>query len=242
LMLVSLVSPKGTRDDKFLANYANLYVKDAIMRVKGVGDVTAFGQPFSMRVWLDANKLTTLNLTPADVSTAISEQNLRMPGGSVGAPPLQNPQVFEYPVITDSDLSSVEDFEEIIVKANEDGSIVQLKDVARVELGQFSYATNTRTDGMISTGMMVAQTPGGSVGAPPLQNPQVFEYPVITDSDLSSVEDFEEIIVKANEDGSIVQLKDVARVELGQFSYATNTRTDGMISTGMMVAQTPGGN
>ncbi|HLS96344.1 MAG TPA: multidrug efflux RND transporter permease subunit [Sphingobacterium sp.] len=162
LMLVSLVSPKGTRDDKFLANYANLYVKDAIMRVKGVGDVTAFGQPFSMRVWLDANKLTTLNLTPADVSTAISEQNLRMPGGSVGAPPLQNPQVFEYPVITDSDLSSVEDFEEIIVKANEDGSIVQLKDVARVELGQFSYATNTRTDGMISTGMMVAQTPGGN--------------------------------------------------------------------------------
>ncbi|MFD2969889.1 efflux RND transporter permease subunit [Sphingobacterium bambusae] len=162
LMLVSLVSPKGTRDDKFLANYANLYVKDAILRVKGVGDVTAFGQPFSMRVWLDANKLTALKLTPADVSTAISEQNLRIPGGSVGAPPLQNSQVFEYPVITDSDLSSVEDFEEIIVKSNEDGSIVQLKDVARVELGQFSYATTTRTDGMISTGMMVAQTPGGN--------------------------------------------------------------------------------
>ncbi|MBD1432522.1 multidrug efflux RND transporter permease subunit [Sphingobacterium sp. DN00404] len=163
LMLVSLVSPNGTRDDKFLANYANLYIRDAIMRVKGVGDVTAFGQPFSMRVWLDANKLAALNLTPAEVSNAIAEQNLRMPGGSVGAPPQQNSQVFEYPVITDSDLSSEEDFEEIIVKTNPvDGSIVQLKDVARVELGQFNYATTTRVNGMRSTGMMVAQTPGGN--------------------------------------------------------------------------------
>lgn len=162
LMLVSLVSPKGTRDDKFLANYANLYIKDAIMRVKGVGDVTAFGQPFSMRVWLDANKLTALNLTPADVSSAISEQNLRIPGGSVGAPPQQSSQVFEYPVITDSDLSSVQDFEEIIIKSNTDGSIVTLKDVARVELGQFSYSTTTKTDGMRSTGMMISQTPGGN--------------------------------------------------------------------------------
>lgn len=162
LMLISLVSPKGTRDDKFLSNYANLFVKDAIMRVKGVGDVTAFGQPFSMRIWLDANKLTNLGLAPADVSTAISEQNLRIPGGSVGSPPQQSSQVFEYPVITDSDLSSVEDFEEIIVKSNTDGSIVLLKDVARVELGQFSYATTTRVDGMISTGMMVNQTPGGN--------------------------------------------------------------------------------
>ncbi len=162
LMLVSLVSPKGTRDDKFLANYANLYLKDAIMRVKGVGDVTAFGQPFSMRVWLDANKLTALNLTPADISSAIAEQNLRIPGGSVGAPPQYNSQVFEYPVITDSDLSSVADFEDIIIKSKSDGSIVLLKDVARIELGQFNYATTTKTDGMRSTGMMVSQTPGGN--------------------------------------------------------------------------------
>ncbi|WP_166332986.1 efflux RND transporter permease subunit [Sphingobacterium chungjuense] len=162
LMLVSLVSPDGSRDDKFLANYANLYIKDAILRVPGVGDVNAFGQPFAMRVWLDANKLTSLKLSPTEISTAIAEQNLRMPGGSVGAPPLQNSQVFEYPVITDSDLSSVQDFEEIVIKSNTDGSIVLLKDVARVELGQFSYATTTKTDGMRSTGMMVAQTPGGN--------------------------------------------------------------------------------
>src|SRR5690606_15947736 len=155
-------SPNGTRDDKFLANYANLYLKDAIMRVKGVGDVTAFGQPFAMRVWLDANKLTALNLTPADVSSEIEEQNLRMPGGSVGAHPQHNSQVFEYPVITDSDLSEIQEFEELIVKTTPaDGSIVLLKDVARVELGQCNYATTTRVDGMTSTGMMGAQTPAG---------------------------------------------------------------------------------
>lgn len=162
LMLVSLVSPKGTRDDKFLSNYANLYIKDAIMRVKGVGDVTAFGQPFSMRVWLDANKLANMNMAPSDVSAAIAEQNIRIPGGSVGGRPQESSTVFEYPVITDSDLSEVEDFENIVVKTNQDGSIVLLKDVARVELGQFSYGTSTKVNGMVSTGMMISQTPGGN--------------------------------------------------------------------------------
>ena len=162
LMLVSLVSPNGTRDDKFLANYANLYVKDALMRVKGVGDVNAFGQPFSMRVWLDANKLANLKMTPADISAAINEQNIRIPGGSVGSLPQELTTVFEYPVITDSDLSDIEDFENIVVKTNMDGSAVLLKDVARVELGQFSYGTSTTVNGMTSTGMMINQTPGGN--------------------------------------------------------------------------------
>ncbi|GGH28170.1 multidrug efflux RND transporter permease subunit [Sphingobacterium alkalisoli] len=162
LMLVSLVSPNGTRDDKFLSNYANLYVKDALMRVTGVGDVTAFGQPFSMRVWLDANKLANLNMSPADISTAIGEQNIRVPGGSVGGRPQESSTVFEYPVITDSDLSDVDDFENIVVKTNIDGSIVLLKDVARIELGQFSYGTSTKVNGMTSTGMMINQTPGGN--------------------------------------------------------------------------------
>ena len=165
LMLVSLVSPNGTRDDKFLSNYANLYVKDALMRVQGVGDVTAFGQPFSMRVWLDANKLTNLKMTPADVSAAIAEQNIRVPGGSVGSRPQESTAVFEYPVITDSDLSDVEDFENIVVKTSTDGSIVLLKDVARVELGQFNYGTSTKVNGLTSTGMMINQTPGGNAGS-----------------------------------------------------------------------------
>jgi len=162
LMQVSLVSPNGTRDKQFLANYAKLYVDDVVTRVKGVGDVTVFGPPFSMRVWLDPNKLTALNLSPADVSAAITEQNLRLPGGSVGAPPMRDAQVFEYPIVMDSDLSDVEDFEHIIVKSNTDGSIVLLKDVARVELGQFNYAINGRVNGMNATGMMIAQMPGSN--------------------------------------------------------------------------------
>ncbi|MBE8714638.1 efflux RND transporter permease subunit [Sphingobacterium hungaricum] len=162
LMMVSLISPNGTRNNNFLANYTNLYLKDEIMRVKGVGDVMAFGQPFSMRIWLDANKLANLNLTPAVISTAIQEQNSRMPGGSVGGRPQESTQVFEYPIITDSDLSEVQDFEDIIVKTNTDGSNVLLKDVARVELGQFNYTTFTKVNGQTSSGMMIYQTPGGN--------------------------------------------------------------------------------
>ncbi|MCL7989098.1 multidrug efflux RND transporter permease subunit [Sphingobacterium sp. lm-10] len=162
LMMISLISPNGTRDNKFLANYANLYVRDAILRVAGVGDVMAFGQPFSMRVWLDANKLSNLGLTPADVSAAIQEQNSRVPGGSVGGRPQSSSQVFEYSIVTDSDLSTEEDFEDIIVKTNVDGSIVLLKDIARVELGQFMYTTSTKVNGVISTGMMVNQMPGSN--------------------------------------------------------------------------------
>lgn len=162
LMMLVLVSPDGSRDQKFLSNYANIYVKDALLRVKGVGDVRAFGQPFAMRVWLDANKLANLNLAPSDVNAAISEQNTRMPGGSVGARPQQSTQVFEYPVVMDSDLSEIEDFENIIVKTNTDGSIVLLKDVARVELGQFNYGVSNTVNNQVSSGMMISQTPGGN--------------------------------------------------------------------------------
>lgn len=162
LMMVSLISPNGTRDQKFLANYANLYVRDALMRVKGVGDVMAFGQPFSMRIWLDATKLSNLGLTPADVNAAIQEQNIRMPGGSVGARPQVETQVFEYPVILDGDLNQEEQFEQIIVKTNADGSLVYLKDVARVELGEFGYAITNKVNGLVASGMMINQMPGGN--------------------------------------------------------------------------------
>ncbi|SKB94912.1 hydrophobic/amphiphilic exporter-1, HAE1 family [Parapedobacter luteus] len=162
LMMISLISPNGTRDQKFLANYANLYVRDALMRVKGVGDVMAFGQPFSMRVWLDATKLSNLGLTPADVNTAIQEQNIRMPGGAVGSRPQVNTQVFEYNVILDSDLNLEEQFEQIIVKTNADGSIVYLRDVARVELGEFAYSITNKLNGLTASGMMVNQMPGGN--------------------------------------------------------------------------------
>lgn len=162
LMVLGLYSPKGTHDMKFMSNYVNLYLRDAIMRVDGVGDVQAFGQPFSMRVWLDAGKLAQLNLTPADVSAAIQEQNVRVPGGSVGGPPQQSSQVFEFPVILDGDLDTEEEFENIVIKTGAEGSIVYLKDVARVELGEFSYATRSMVNGKTASMMAISQMPGGN--------------------------------------------------------------------------------
>ncbi len=162
LMVLGLYSPNGTYDQKFISNYVNLYVKDALLRIQGVGDVQAFGQPFSMRVWLDANKLSRLNLSPADVSAAISEQNSRLPGGTVGGPPQNSNQTFEFSVILDGDLNSVEQFENIVIKSGADGSSVYLKDVARVELGEFSYATSSKINGKVSSMMAINQTPGGN--------------------------------------------------------------------------------
>lgn len=162
LMVVGLVSPNGTYDQKFLSNYVNLYVRDALLRIPGVGDVQSFGQPFSMRVWLDAGKLANLGLTPSDVTAAIGEQNSRMPGGTVGGRPQNNNQTFEFSVVLDADLNSVEQFENIIIKSGPGGSPVYLRDVARVELGEFSYSTSSKVNGKVSSMMAINQTPGGN--------------------------------------------------------------------------------
>ncbi len=162
LMVLGLYSPNGTYDQKFMSNYVNLYIRDAILRVPGVGDVQAFGQPFSMRVWLDANKLAQLGLTPADISTAISEQNVRIPGGSVGGPPQQSSQAFEFSVVMDGDLTTEEEFKNIVVKTGTNGSIVYLKDVARVEMGEFSYSTTSKINGKVASMMAINQMPGGN--------------------------------------------------------------------------------
>lgn len=162
LMVAGLFSPNGTHDQKFLANYVNLYVRDALLRVAGVGDVQAFGQPFSMRVWLDANKLANLGLSPADISVAIQEQNTRIPGGTVGGAPQQSNQSFEFSVVLDGDLVTEDDFRNIIVKTGADGSLVYLKDVARIELGEFAYTTRAKVNGEVSSMMVINQTPGGN--------------------------------------------------------------------------------
>lgn len=162
LMIAGLYSPNGTHDQKFLANYVNLYVRDALLRVPGVGDVQAFGQPFSMRVWLDAAKLAQYSLTPADIAAAIQEQNIRMPGGSVGGPPQESSQAFEFSLILDGDLTSEEQFRNIVVKNGADGSILYLKDLARIELGEFSYNIRSKINGKVASMMAINQTPGGN--------------------------------------------------------------------------------
>src|SRR5690606_146611 len=162
LMVLGLISPNGTYDEKFLANYANIYVKDEMLRVPGGGDVMAFGQPFSMRIWMDAAKMASLGISPPEVAAAIQEQNTRMPGGSVGGPPQQVDQTFEYSVILDGDLSTEEEFRNIIVKSDANGAPVYLKDIARVELGQFAYNISAKVNGDIASMMGIMQTPGGN--------------------------------------------------------------------------------
>jgi hydrophobic/amphiphilic exporter-1 (mainly G- bacteria), HAE1 family len=163
LMLVAMFSPNGTHSVTFVDNYTNIFVRDACLRVAGVGDIFTRADDFSMRVWLHPDKLAQLGLTANDVIAALSEQNLQIAAGSVGASPQKNVQAFEYTVFTNSRLSSVQQFNSIIVRTKpQDGSIVYLKDVARVELGKFSYASNSFVDGKRASYLLVYQAPGSN--------------------------------------------------------------------------------
>ena len=163
LMLVAIYSPRGTHGVPFVDNYANIFVRDALLRVSGVGDVFSRADDFSMRIWLQPDKLAQRGLTANEVVSALSEQNLQIAAGSVGAPPATNDQAFEYSVFTNSRLSSEEQFRNVIVRANpRDGSAVYLKDVARVQLGKFSYASNSFVDGKRASYLLVYQAPGSN--------------------------------------------------------------------------------
>jgi HAE1 family hydrophobic/amphiphilic exporter-1 len=163
LMVVSLQSPKETHGVKFLDNYANTYVRDALLRVKGVGDISSVTDDFSMRIWLKPDKLAQLGLTAGEVIAALQEQNVQVAAGSVGAPPQRSSQAFEYTVFVNGRLANATDFDQIIVYSKpEDGSIVYLKDVARVELGKFGYANNNFVDGKRASFLIVFQTPGSN--------------------------------------------------------------------------------
>ena len=143
LMLVALFAPKGTHNATFLDNYANVYIKDALLRTKGVGDIVSRADDFSMRLWLKPDKLSQLGITANDVLAAIQEQNAQIAAGSIGAPPQQMGQTFEYIVTVQGRLATTEEFGDIIVKTrpDQDGGIVYLRDVARMELGSSTTAT-----------------------------------------------------------------------------------------------------
>ncbi|OQP64173.1 RND transporter [Niastella vici] len=163
LMLVAIFSPKGTHAVPFLDNFTNIYVKDALLRVKGVGDVFSRADDFSMRVWLQTDKLAQLGITASEVVAALQEQNLQIAAGSVGAPPQRSVQAFEYTVFTNSRLTSAEQFKSIVVRSNpQNGSIVYLRDVARVELGKFNYSNNSYVDGRRASYLLIYQAPGSN--------------------------------------------------------------------------------
>ena len=163
MVALALFSPNGTHDAGFIGNYANIYLKDALQRVKGVGDIVSRADDFGMRVWLNPEKLAALEMTPADVTQALAEQNLQVAAGTIGGNPQPNVQAFEYSILTNSRINTRSQFEDIIVRTRpETGTIVYLKDVARVELGKFDYGSNAYVNGKPAAFVLIYQAPGAN--------------------------------------------------------------------------------
>jgi len=163
LMLVAIFSPKKTHSITFLDNYTNTFIEDAILRVPGVGDVSARTDAFSMRIWMNPDKMASYSLTPTDVVNALNAQNVYVAAGSVGAPPQNSSQTLETGILVNGMLSKAKDYEKIVVKTNPDSNrMVYLKDVARVELGKFTFSSNSFVDGNRASTIQVYQSPGSN--------------------------------------------------------------------------------
>ena len=163
LMLVAIYSPKGSHSIPFMDNYANIYVRDQLLRTPGVGDVFSRADNFSMRIWLQTDKLAQLGLTYNDIQNAINEQNLQVAAGSVASPPQNSSSAFEFTVFTNSRLTTEKQFGDIVVRSNpQTNSIVYLRDVARIQLGKVSYTSNSFVDGKRASYLLVYQAPGSN--------------------------------------------------------------------------------
>ena len=160
LMMIAINSPTNTYDALYVANYASIYIKDELARIKGVGKVSVFGSSdYSMRVWLDATKMANLGVSVSEVNAAIQAQNIQAPAGDLGVEPMKNKQMIKLTLRTRGRLESPEDFENIIVRSKPDGSQIRLKDIATVELGAESYSYFSRIGGRQSAIISVAQLP-----------------------------------------------------------------------------------
>ena len=163
LMMVAVYSPKGSHDRPFIDNYSNIFIQDALLRVPGVGDITARTDQFSMRIWMDPEKMAAHSLTPAEVIAALNAQNVQVAAGAAGAPPQQNSQTFELGILVNGMLKNTADFEKVVVKTiPATGELVYLKDVARVELGKFTFSSNSFVDGKPASYLMIYQAPGSN--------------------------------------------------------------------------------
>jgi len=163
LMLIALYSPKNSHNITFLDNYTNIFIMDALLRVPGVGAITTLADNFSMRIWVNPDKMAAYSLTSTDIINALNEQNLQVAAGSAGVPPQQKTQTYELSVLVNGRLSKVSEFEKIIVKTIPGtGEMVYLKDVARIELGKFTYSSNSYVDDKRASILTLYQTPGSN--------------------------------------------------------------------------------
>ncbi len=164
MMVVHMISPDGSHDQQYISNYATLYIKDALARVDGVGDVNVFGaRDYSMRVWLDPGKVAARGLTADDVVAALRAANLQVAAGAINQPPATSPGAFQLSVRTLGRLSDVEQFGDIVVRADPGGTgFVRIRDIARVELGSQDYTVNAYLNKAVATAIVIYQRPGSN--------------------------------------------------------------------------------
>ncbi len=163
LLLVSAYSPNDTLDYTFISNYLKINVQSALKRVPGVSDAVIMGEAdYSMRLWLNPDRMATLGVTTGDVFSALREQNVQVPAGKVGAPPFVSGQQTEYTLQLRGRLQSVAEFRDVVLRAAPDGSLVRLRDVARVELGRSSYAAIGEVNGHPAVNLAVFMQPGAN--------------------------------------------------------------------------------
>ena len=205
LMLVALYSPQNLYDNIFLANYGIININDALTRVPGVASVTVFGAgQYAMRCWVNPDKLASLGVTIPEITNAIQTQNTVNPAGQIGSEPVPSGQDFTYTVRAPGRLPSAEEFGQIIVRAQPDGGILRLKDVARIELGAQTYALQGRLNGKPAALLAIYQLPGTNAvktaqGVRKLMQeaktrfPQGLDYAIPLDTTLAVTEGLKEI-------------------------------------------------
>ena len=163
LQVIQLSSPDKTYDALYLCNYATINIIDPLSRIRGVGQAILFGPlDYSMRIWIDPDRLTSLNLTPNDVITAVQGQNVQAAVGRIGAAPVRSDQQLQLTIKTKGRLTQPAEFADIVLRANPDGSVVRIKDVARVETGARTQDRYSRLDGAPSASIAVYQLPGAN--------------------------------------------------------------------------------
>jgi HAE1 family hydrophobic/amphiphilic exporter-1 len=205
LLVLSVYSPQGTYPGQFLGNYATININDALLRVPGVGQVTNFGAAdYAMRIWVKPDQLTRLGMTVSDLMTAVQQQSAVNPAGQVGAEPAPKGQQFTYAVRAPGRLVNAEEFGNIIVRQNPNGSTVRLKDVSRIELGSLNYQQIGRYNGKPAVIVCVYQAPGSNALAVANQVktqmedlktrfPQDLDYVISLDTTLPITEGMKEI-------------------------------------------------
>ena len=206
LLIISIISPNGTYDFNFLGNYATININDAIKRIPGVGDVQTRGaSDYAMRIWVKPDQIARLGLTVSDLQNAILKQNAVNPAGQVGGEPAPSGQEFTYAVRAQGRLVNAEEFGDVVVRLNSDGSTIRLKDVARVELGTQNYNQRGRLTGRPAAVITVNQLPGSNSLAVANQVkaamaelstrfPQDLTYEVSLDTTLPVTEGLKEIV------------------------------------------------